>query len=140
MLRGDTLVPQRRGPSDGRAVQRHVAGRGVSELAFHLDRLRYRRSGTDPLDRKDAIAIDAHPVSGFMCFRPATNEANRNSGHSALAVLEVVDIAEQKCSILSRVIEVTEVRLAIQKEHGGHAFGTEERERAEIQVRGYEDP
>src|SRR2546423_3185556 len=112
----------------------------MDELALDLDRLGHRGTVTDALDREKAIAVDAHAVGGFMGLGPAAHETDCDAGRSALAVLEVVDIAQRERAVLTGVVEVPEIGLAVEEEDRRHALGSEERKRAEVGIRRYEDP
>src|SRR5438309_9414025 len=112
----------------------------MDELAPDLERLGHRGTVTDALDRENAIAVDAHAVGGFMGLGPATHETDGASGRSALAVLEVVDIAQRERPVLAGVVDVPEIGLAVQEQHRRHALWSKEWKRAEVDVGGYEDP
>src|SRR5438105_2027422 len=100
------------------------------------------------LDGKHAVAVDAHPVGRLVRFGPSPHQADGQAGGATSTVLEVVDIAQHEHSAFARVIEVPEIRLAVEKEHGGEALGPKEWQRPDVEVCGdknaekrrYDDP
>ena len=89
----------------------------MHELALDLNRQGYRGAVADSLDREDPVAVDAHAVGGLVRLGAAAHQAHRHTGRSSLAVLEVVHVAEGERSGLARIVEMPEIRLAVEEQH-----------------------
>src|SRR5439155_13525558 len=111
----------------------------MQELALDLNRQGYRGAVADSLYREDPVAVDAHAVGGLMRLGPPAHQADRHTGRPTLAVLEVVHIAQSERSGLAGIVEMPEIRLAIQEQHRRHALRADERQRADFDVAGHED-